>query len=315
MTDLTPGALRGHDEEPDDPISDAAIYARTSSVNQRHGYSLDEQVRQCVQRCEMYDWDVRYVFQDQAESGKNPERPQFQLMLDCAEEEEFDVLVFWKLDRFSRSIMHAVQLESQFREDGIALHSVTEQIDTTSAAGRFNFRNIANAAEFERDLIKQRTRMGHIALAQEEKWPNDSPPLGYEKTEEGRLEPLPREAELVETIFDRYIELQSMPQVAQVVNEGGTQFEGREDWSGRSVGKVLRNRIYIGEYEVGDIQKQVPDYQLIPKSKFDTATEVRYRFQEKESASRGAMEEDRKEAMVGNVTSSYREFLRKDGGK
>lgn len=151
--------LSGHRQGDDSEPERAAIYARTSSVNQRFGYSLNEQVRQCWERCEMLDWDVTYVFRDGAESGKDTDRPMFQTLLAKAEAARFDVVVFWRLDRLSRSIMHAVQIEKQLRDLDIALHSITEQLDTTTAAGRFNFRNIANAAEFEHDLIKQRTRI------------------------------------------------------------------------------------------------------------------------------------------------------------
>jgi site-specific DNA recombinase len=112
--------------ETDDSTWRAAIYARTSSRSQRFGYSLEEQVRLCVERCGLLNWDVAYVFQDGEKSGKDTDRPMFQRMLSLAQRGAFDVLVFWKLDRFSRSIMHAVTLEADFRKWGVALHSITE---------------------------------------------------------------------------------------------------------------------------------------------------------------------------------------------
>lgn len=116
----------GKDDIDEDPITGAAVYARTSSASQQYGYSLDEQVRQCMDRCEMLDWPVEFVFRDEAISGKDTDRPMYQEMLTRAEEGAFDVLVFWKLDRLSRSILHTVQLESDFSDWGVALHSVTE---------------------------------------------------------------------------------------------------------------------------------------------------------------------------------------------
>lgn len=68
------------DDVEEDPITGAAIYARTSSASQEYGYSLDEQVRQCVDRCEMLDWPVEYVFRNQAISGKDTDRPMHQQM-------------------------------------------------------------------------------------------------------------------------------------------------------------------------------------------------------------------------------------------
>ena len=181
--------------------SSAAIYARTSSSSQRFGYSIDEQVRRCWERCNQAGWDVRYVFADEAESGRNTERPEFQALLDKAERRLIDVVIFWKLDRFCRSLADLVRTEDQLNQWDIALQSVTEHIDTTTAVGRFNFRNLASAAELESDLTGQRTKMGMYGLAQEHKWPNDHPPIGYTKATDGTLCADEDEAKLVRRIF------------------------------------------------------------------------------------------------------------------
>lgn len=301
--------LSGHQPGSDSSSERAAIYARTSSPNQVFGRSLDEQVRQCWQRCEMVGWEVTNVFRDEAESAKDTERPMFQVMERKSEQDQFDVIVFWKLDRLSRSIMHAVQLEHQFRELGIALHSVTEQLDTTTAAGRFNFRNIANAAEFERDLIKQRTQMGFKALALEGKWPNDTPPLGYRKRDDDRLEVLDEEAQLVREIFDAYIEARSMPQVAFDLNARGITTKDGNEWTARAVRDVLGNEIYIGVYSVSGVEEAAEEYAIVDEEVFERVQEVRHRFQRGRDAKRERMPEDRKATHVDAVTEQYLDYL------
>lgn len=291
----------------------AAIYARTSSVNQRFGYSLDEQVRQCWERCEMLDWTVAYVFRDEAESGKDTDRPMFQRLLEKAEADGFDVVVFWWLDRLSRSIMHAVQIEKQLRDLDIALHSITEQLDTTTAAGRFNFRNIANAAEFERDLIKQRTRMGFKALALEGKWPNDDPPLGYRKRDDDRLEVVGVESQLVRDIFSAYLKQRSMPQVAFDLNDCGISTKDGNDWTARAVGDVLRNKIYVGVYAVSGVEAAAEEYAIVDEEVFERVQEVRHRFQRGRDAERERMPADRKATYVDAVTEQYLDYLDADG--
>lgn len=286
----------------------AAIYARTSSVSQKFGYSIDEQLRCCLDRCEMFGWSVTHVYRDEAKSGKDTDRPMFQQMLSHAEAGEFDVLVFWKLDRFSRSIMHAVQLEKEFRDWGVSLHSVTEQIDTTTAAGRFNFRNIANAAEFERELIKQRTKMGHTALALDHKWPNNTPPLGYTKDKEGHLVIVDEESTIVKKIFDLYVRYQSMPSVASDLNKKSILVENDSHWSAKTIGEVLRNRLYIGEYSVGGIEDHVPEYQIVTNETFEEAVRIRYRFQRTSKNSRQKMATNRKETYVNDIVDKYREY-------
>lgn len=285
----------------------AAVYARTSSKSQEFGYSLDAQVDRSVDRCESLGWKVCFVFRDEAESGKDTDRPMFRKMLSAAEKEAFDVVVFWKLDRFSRSLMHAVQLESELRQHNVSLYSVTEQIDTTSATGRFNFRNIASAAEFERDMIKQRTQMGLNELASDLKWPNDTPPLGYELDSERKLSIVRQEAELVAEIFEQYIEERSMSEVAQSLNEQEIRTQEGSEWSPRAVGDILRNKIYTGTYEVADVSKFVPEYQIIDSETFEEVKSIRHRFQGG-GVSKSSMSDPRKERAISRMREMYQDY-------
>jgi site-specific DNA recombinase len=301
--------LQADGDESDTSDRRVAVYARTSSASQKYGYSIDEQVRQCVERCQILGWTVSHVFRDEAVSGKDTDRPMFQELLTVAEDGNLDIVVFWKLDRFSRSIMHAVQLEKQFREWGVALHSITEQIDTTTAAGRFNFRNIANAAEFERDLIKQRTKMGHTARAMEYKWPNATPPLGYGRADGGRLEVLPAEATLVRHIFRLYCEQRSMPRVAEILIQDDRTTKQGSDWTPRSVSDLLRNDLYTGQYSVGEVEEDVPEYQILSQERFDEVTAIRTRFQRTSDTTRSGMERSRKHTQTKSVLEDYSGFL------
>lgn len=286
----------------------AAVYARTSSQSRKHSYSLDEQIKRCVSRCQSLGWDVVFVYQDEAESGKDTDRPMFQKMRNTAAKQAFDVIVFWKLDRFSRSLMHAVQLESELRNHEVYLYSVTEQIDTTSATGRFNFRNLASAAEFERDMIKQRTEIGINGLAEERKWPNDTPPFGYTLTSENRLASDEYESELVVEIFEMYIEERSMPEVASRLNERGIKTTEGGQWTPRAVGDILQNNIYRGLYELGDVTAHVPEYQIIEDEMFERVREIRMRFQ-KDNASRVSMPTSRKERIAQEVRDCYLDYI------
>ena len=71
-----------------------------------------------------------------------------------------DVLVVWKLDRLGRSLTHLVQLVNQLLEQDVGLQSLNDPIDTTSAQGRLMFNIFASLAEFERELIQERTQAG-----------------------------------------------------------------------------------------------------------------------------------------------------------
>ena len=279
----------------------AAIYARTSSASQRFGYSIDEQISRCWDRCEMRNWTVKYVFADEAESGRDTDRPEFQKLLDTAAQGVIDVVVFWQLDRFCRSLTDLVQTEEQLDEWDVALQSVTEYIDTTTPVGRFNFRNLASAAELETDLTSKRVRMGMYGMARRHKWPNSQPPLGYEIQDNGQLEINEDEADLVRRIFRMYVREKSMPQVAFILSQKGVETRSGNQWCRQSVQKILSNELYIGEYSVAGYEDYVDEYRIIADDLFDKVTEIRYRFQQQK------MDPERKKSKSERILAEYRQ--------
>lgn len=279
----------------------AAIYARTSSANQRFGYSIDEQIRRCWERCEAKDWEVRYVFADEAESGRDTERPEFQHLLSTVEQGTIDVVVFWALDRFCRSLVDLVQIEEYLDQWDVSLQSVTEHLDTTTPVGKFNFRNLASAAELESDLTSQRVQMGMYGLAKDHKWPNNQPPLGYDLLDDGRLQVNKSEANLVRRIYRMYLQEQSMPQVAFRLNEEGVRTKSGEEWSTQSVKKVVSNELYIGEYCVAGYEEYVEEYRIVSDDLFERVEDTRYRFQSQDMAT------DRKESKSKRILEEYKQ--------
>lgn len=286
----------------------AAIYARTYSPNQRFNYSIKEQVNSAWRLCKQRGWVVRYVFVDEGESGRTVERPKFQLMLKNAGAGNFNIVVFWKLDRFCRSLVDLVNIERMLRQERVSLCSVTEFIDTTTPIGRFNFRNIGSFSELERELIGERARMGLYALAKQQKWPNPHPPLGYDKNPEDELSVNPGEANLVESIFNAYCAQKSMPQVAFDLNTKGIKTKKGRRWNARAVRDILTNRIYIGEYNVADVKKHVEEYKVVDSALFQKAARMRKRYRE-DGAKRLPMPEDRRMAKIDKVFNAFFEFL------
>ena len=98
------------------------------------------------------------VFEDHGISGAVIKRPGLTDALSSAG--QVDVLVEWKLDRLGRSLPHLVETINGLRESGVGFRSLQEQIDTTCAGGRFYFHMLASLAEFERELISERTKAG-----------------------------------------------------------------------------------------------------------------------------------------------------------
>lgn len=101
------------------------------------------------------------IFRDHGVSGTARERPGLTKVLAFAK--EGDVLVVWKLDRLGRSLPHLVEIIDTLRKAGVGFRSLQEQIDTTCAGGRFYLHILAALAEFERELISERTKAGMAA--------------------------------------------------------------------------------------------------------------------------------------------------------
>jgi len=298
----TPDGEGPTDTNPDDSISKAAIYARTSVSKAGFHYSLEEQVSRCWNQCQQQGWEVVFVFTDEAESGTDTDRSGFQKMLASAEKKCFDVVVFWKLDRFCRSLVDLVKTEEKLNEHGIALQSVTEYIDTASPVGRFNFRNLASAAELESDLTSQRVQIGMHGMAKENRWPNNQPPLGYDITEDQRLKINDKEAQLVRRIFRMYLKERSMPSVAHQLNQEQIATKEDNEWSRWAVKQVLSNEIYRGQYQLAGYEELVEEYRILTDELFEAVTQTRYRFKHE----KGNMDKDRKASKADKILQEFK---------
>jgi DNA invertase Pin-like site-specific DNA recombinase len=122
-------------------------YARVSTTQQDLALQLDALAKAgCVR-----------VFEDRA-SGAKAERPGLAAALNFAR--EGDILTVWKLDRFGRSLPHLIETVSALERRGVSFRSLTEAIDTTTPGGRLVFHIFGALGQFERDLIRERTRAG-----------------------------------------------------------------------------------------------------------------------------------------------------------
>jgi DNA invertase Pin-like site-specific DNA recombinase len=125
-------------------------YARVSTQDQDLSLQLDA----------LNDAGCNKIYKEKI-TGSKKERPQLQKML--GQLRKGDVVVIWKLDRLARSLKDLVGLVNEIQERGGALHSLNDQIDTTTPHGKFTFHIFAALAEFELDIIRERTKAGLAA--------------------------------------------------------------------------------------------------------------------------------------------------------
>ena len=135
----------------------AAIYARVSTTN--HGQDVTLQTRELEQFAEARGWTVVGKYVDTI-CGAKDSRPELNRLMANAHKRRFDVVAVWKFDRFARSVSHLLRALENFNALGIAFVSLTEQMDTTTPAGKMVFTVLGAVAELERSLIAERVRAG-----------------------------------------------------------------------------------------------------------------------------------------------------------
>jgi site-specific DNA recombinase len=244
-----------------DKLLRCAIYTRKST---EHGLelefnSLDAQHEACeayVKSQASEGWRVlpkRY--DDAAYSGGNLDRPALQRLLKEMEDGQVDVVVVYKIDRLTRSLMDFAKLVEVFDAKRVSFVAVTQQFNTTTSMGRLTLNVLLSFAQFERELASERVRDKLAASRKKGKWTGGSVPLGYDRKDK-RLVVNPAEAKTVRTIFDRYLTLRSFRELVAELDAKGIVTK-RRPIDGKVVGGIrftygplaylLKNRIYVGE--------------------------------------------------------------------
>jgi DNA invertase Pin-like site-specific DNA recombinase len=135
-----------------------AIYARVSTTN--HGQDVGLQTRELRQFTVARGWTVAGEYIDAGVSGANDSRPELNRLMSDAYKRRFDIVCVWRFDRFARSVSHLLRALETFKAIGIDFVSFSEQMDTSTPAGKMVFTVLAAVAELERSLIAERVRAG-----------------------------------------------------------------------------------------------------------------------------------------------------------
>ena len=134
----------------------AAIYCRVSTREQ----NVEAQEQACIDYCERQEIEIYGVYSDNGISGSLDKRPAFNEMITDMRRYKFNIVVVTKLDRIGRSLQHLLTLFDEFKNKGVNFAAVTQSIDTTSPQGKLFFQIQAAFAEYEREIISERTREG-----------------------------------------------------------------------------------------------------------------------------------------------------------
>src|SRR5215467_3417679 len=135
-----------------------AIYARVSTSGT--GQSPEMQLRELREYCERRGWNIAGEYIDVGVSGAKDSRPELNRLMADAHKRRFDVVCVWRFDRFARSVSHLLRALETLKALGIDFVSESEQMDTSTPAGKMVFTVLGAVAELERSLIVERVRAG-----------------------------------------------------------------------------------------------------------------------------------------------------------
>lgn len=186
-------------------------------------------------------------YDDGGFSGGNVNRPALQELLQDVKAGKIDVVVVYKIDRLSRSLLDFADLLQVFDEHKVTFVSATQQIDTGSSAGRMMLNILMTFAQFEREIISERIRDKMASSRKKGMWVGGAVPFGYQ-VQDKKLVVHPRDAQTVRFIYSRYMELGSVPHLARELQENllvGPK--GRIVWRHETIYRILSNPTYLGK--------------------------------------------------------------------
>ena len=202
-------------------------------------------------------------YDDGGFTGGNMDRPALKRLMSDIEAGKIDCVVVYKVDRLSRSLLDFAQMMQTFDKYRVSFVSVTQQFNTATSMGRLVLNVLLSFAQFEREIISERTRDKIAATRRKGKWAGGWPILGYDVDPQGyKLNVNATEAERVRAIFNLYLEHESLqPVVEELVSRGWTNkrwqtrkagVRGGNRFTRTSLYKLLTNVAYVGKVRYKD---------------------------------------------------------------
>ena len=226
----------------------AGVYIRVSTEDQaREGFSLGEQEEKLLDLCKFKGYEVFKVYKDAGISAKDMKhRPQFQEMLKDMKEGKINYIVAYKLDRITRSVRDLEELISMLEENNCFLVCDRDDVNTSTANGRFFVRMLTVLSQLEIEIVSERTKFGLNGAIKSGHLPGILP-LGYKK--DGNKKTIIDETTrpIIERIYNMYLEGKSFQTISNIFNN--EKLLSPKKWRDSTIQKIIDNKIYMGDYE------------------------------------------------------------------
>jgi site-specific DNA recombinase len=239
-----------------------AIYTRKSTENglDQDFNTLDAQRESCenyIKSQASRGWSIIPTkYDDGGFTGANIERPAYSRLIADIRAGKVDMVLVYKVDRLSRSLADFANIMAMFNEAGVSFVSITQHFDTSSSLGRMTLNILITFAQFEREMIAERISDKIASSRKRGKYIGGIPVLGYD-VENKKLIPNYDEANQIKSIFNLYLERESVKQTALQLNKWGWTTKrwitkkgkatGGLKFSPMNVHSLITNPVFIGK--------------------------------------------------------------------
>lgn len=254
-------------------IKRVALYARVSTEEQREGQTIDSQIAELEKFASQKDWVVLNVYRDEGWSGSVLARPELDRLRDDAAKKLFHAVIVNDVDRLARDVTHLGLVKRDLERHGVRLvfPKLPFEANPNSA---FMMNILGSFAEFERELITDRTRRGRRYKAEvRQQYVGGVPPYGFRYTPiaqsgrpDGRLEIDPEAAPIIQKMF-RWVDEEGLSCLAVMrrLNQLGIPTpKGFAQWRSSTVYRTLRRETYAGLWHYGKFESVEPINPLKP---------------------------------------------------
>ena len=253
-----------------------AIYTRVSTDVQVEKEfssceSQEEKIRSFIKS--QNNWQIFKVYSDAGYTGANTNRPALQELLEDIKQDKIDIILAYKIDRLTRSPKDFYQLIEFFEQYKVDFISITERFDTSTPAGRLLRNIMLTFAQFERELVSERTRDKLLERAKKGFWHGGTTPFGY-KRENKQLVINKKEAEIIRLIFEKYLETGSITKVYDFLKEKNIKNRQGSLFRKPTIAFLLRNIVYAGKVKFADQIYQGIHQPIISEELFELAQKI-----------------------------------------
>lgn len=222
------------------------IYARYSSLGQTE-QSIEGQLKVCREFAKRNNYIVVGEYIDRAWSGTNDKRPQFQKMIEDSNKKQFQGVIVYQLDRFSRNKYDSAVYKEKLKRNEVRVFSAKENI-SEDASGVLMESLLEGMAEYFSAELSQKVKRGMDISAEKFQYTGSAVPLGFKIDENKKYQINEEKKWIIEKIFDMYIEGQTIIEIVRYLNERNILNEQNRKFNRNYIQNILSNKKYIGTY-------------------------------------------------------------------